>query len=133
MNIFFQKTKYVEVTLIGNCYFDDWQRIKYEKIKEHFLKEGCLRFENFDPIGLKDYKDLFLVIIWCPIMIWNVFKQIRFHRRYDLNEGQINESDFENAMSEYYNKIIQIRKDFEKPIEEQSDGCIDFIYSLIKK
>lgn len=128
---FFKKTKYVEVTLIGNCYLFDWERIKYEKIKGHFLKEGCLRFENFDPIGLKDYKDLFLVIIWCPIMIWSVFKQIRFHKKYGLNEGQINESGFENIMLEYYNKIIQVRKDFEKPIDDQPDECIDFIYSLI--
>ena len=130
---FFKKTKYVEVILIGNCYLNDWQRVKYEEIEGHFLKDGCLRFENFDPIDLKDYKDLFLVIIWCPIMIWSVFKQIRFHRRYGLNEGPINESDFENIMSEYYNKIIQIRKDFEKPIDDQPEECIDYVYSLIKE
>lgn len=55
-------------------------------------------------------------IIWHPILIWDVLDWVKSIWKKD-----------------YYQIFLSLWKDLRNPIEEQSDGCIDFLYSLIEK
>ena len=61
-------------------------------------------------------------IIWHPVMIWDVMYYIR--KKYWNNH-----SWFHNDRS----KLIDLWFKEREPIEDQSDECIDYVYSLIKK
>lgn len=68
-------------------------------------------------------------IIWHPVMIWDVLDLI--HKLY---EEDVKRDEY---MAEEYNEritihLLNIWKDKRKPIDHQTDECIDFIYSLIK-
>lgn len=72
-------------------------------------------------LNLQDVEKI--VIVWHPVMIWDVLDYI------------INKLDL------WYDRFILIGKDeeekrvqrtnYREPIEEQSDECIDYIYSLV--
>ena len=70
-------------------------------------------------------------IIWHPVMIWDVLRQIRLLAGYALDNDLIKKSDFGNVIAQHNYRITQIWEDFREPIEEQSDECIDYVYSLI--
>lgn len=72
-------------------------------------------------------------IIGHPVMIGDVLRQIRLLAGYALDNDLIKKSDFGNVIAHHNYRITQIWEDFREPIEDQSDECIDFIYSLIKK
>ena len=72
-------------------------------------------------------------IIWHPVMIGDVLRQIRLLAGYALDNNLIKKSDFWNVIAQHNYRITQIWEDFREPVEAQSDDCIDFIYSLIKK
>lgn len=54
--------------------------------------------------------------IWHPIMIWDVLDWIE-------KNPQSYEADF---------KVLHIWENKRKPLEEQSDDCIDYIYNLLE-
>lgn len=64
-------------------------------------------------------------IIWHPVMIWDVIKRIKANR--------------EISYWEYLVKLLGqlsrpwLWRELELSIEEQSDECIDYVYSLIQK
>lgn len=58
-------------------------------------------------------------IIGHPIMIWTIFE------RYSSSRWFIN--------SQFITKLVDKWTSYDKPINEQSDECVDFIYSLIQK
>ena len=64
-------------------------------------------------------------------MIWDVLRQIRLLAGYALDNDLIKKSDFGNVIAQHNYRITQIWEDFREPIEEQSDECIDYVYSLI--
>lgn len=72
-------------------------------------------------------------VIWHPVMIGDVLRQIRLLAGYALDNDLIKKSDFWNVIAQHNYRITQIWEDFRKPIEDQSDECIDFVHSLIKK
>ena len=58
-------------------------------------------------------------IIWHPVMIGTIFEW------YSKKRGYIN--------SQFVMNLIEIWTWYDKPIELQSDYCVDFVHSLIKK
>lgn len=70
-------------------------------------------------------------IIWHPVMIGDVLRQIRLLAGYALDNNLIKKSDFWNVIAQHNYRITQIWEDFREPIEDQSDECIDYVYSLI--
>lgn len=72
-------------------------------------------------------------VIWHPVMIGDVLRKIRLLAGYALDNDLIKKSDFGNVIAHHNYRITQIWEDFRKPIEDQSDECIDFVHSLIKK
>ena len=58
-------------------------------------------------------------IIWHPVMLGAIFE------RYSKNRGYIN--------SQFIISLIAKWTWYDKSIEEQSDECVNFVYSLIKK
>ena len=75
-------------------------------------------------------------IIWHPIMIWDVIAYLR--KDYDTFVEWKPEWDTRHYWNgKYYkallDKIIYTWELFRKPIEDQSDECIDYVYSLIPK
>mgnify|MGYP001690357114 CR=1 FL=1 len=61
--------------------------------------------------------ETYIKIIWHPIMIGAIFE------RYSSNKCFIN--------SQFVMVLIDKRTSYDKPIEAQSDECIDYVYSLI--
>ena len=65
-----------------------------------------------------DYENEF-IIIWHPVMIGTIFEW------YSSSRWFIN--------SQFVIHLIERWTGYDKPIEEQSDECIDYVYSLIQK
>ena len=65
-------------------------------------------------------------IIWHPVMIWDVLQYF-----FNIIPQDVWPDDFYNMQ----NKILDKRDWYElnKPIEDQSEECIDFIYWLVEK
>ena len=80
-----------------------------------------------------DSKRTIKEIIWHPVMIGDVLRQIRLLAGYALDNDLIKKSDFGNVIAQHNYRITQIWEDFREPIEDQSDECIDYVYSLIQK
>lgn len=70
-------------------------------------------------------------IIWHPVMIWDVLRQIRLLAGYALDNDLIKKSDFWNVIAQHNYRITEIWEDFREPIDTQSDECVDYVYSLI--
>ncbi len=108
----------------------------YEKIADKTLSFGCrvifrenikkeyLPYESIMVDDRKNYdwwvlftdilnKYIDKKIIWHPVMIWDVLDYLKWQ-------------------PEYYN-IWYWWKNKRKPIEDQSDKCIDYIYNLISE
>lgn len=67
-----------------------------------------------------EYKNYWVVeIIWHPVMIGSIFE------RYSSSRWFIN--------SQFIMSLIEKWTWYDRPIEEQSDECIDYVYSLIPK
>ena len=58
-------------------------------------------------------------IIWHPVMLGTIFEW------YSSSKWFIN--------SQFINKLIDKWTGYDKPIDDQSDECIDYVYSLIQK
>ena len=93
------------------------------------------------PIDIvKQYNDFssqwVVEIIWHPVMIWDVIAYLR--KDYDTFVEWKPEWDTRHYWNgKYYkallDKIIYTWELFRKPIEDQSEECIDYVYSLIQK
>lgn len=60
-----------------------------------------------------------LTVIWHPVMIGTIFEQ------YSASKWFIN--------SQFIIELVDKWTGYDKSIEDQSDECIDYLYSLIKK
>ena len=130
---FWEVTEYIEVVLMGNSYFEDWQSVKYEELENSFLEEDCCGLEVFNPIRLQHYRDLFVKIIWHPVMIGDVISYLRKPFEKFVEWQPVGENWLVDSYSKNINNLLVKWFDTSTSIEEQDDECIDFVYSLIKK
>lgn len=65
-------------------------------------------------------------IIWHPVMIGDVLDWID-------NKMGVSNHEYEEFVINEVNMAILLWGEYPKPIEEQSDECIDYVYSLIQK
>lgn len=131
---FWEITKYIEVVSMGNSHFENWQIVKYKDLQHSFLKEDCYGFEVFDPIILQNYRDCFFKVIWHPVMIGDVMDYLEDKSRSQFDEEE--EEEYFYSREEYYEDIAELSDcwgDKRLCIDEQSEECIDLVYSLIEK
>ena len=65
-------------------------------------------------------------IIWHPVMIGDVLDWIE-------RKMGISNHEYEEFVINEVNMAVLLWGEYPKPIEEQSDECIDYVYSLIQK
>ena len=65
-------------------------------------------------------------IIWHPVMIWDVLDWIEPYW-----SGYVQSVEFTDRRRKKKNLVLLQRDNKRLPIDEQSDGCIDYVYSLI--
>lgn len=116
---FWETTKYIEVVSMGNSHFEDWQIVKYKELERSFLEEDCCGFEVFNSIILQNYRACFFRIIWHPVMLGTIFEW------YSSSRWFIN--------SQFVMELVDKWTGYDESIDEQSDECVDFVYSLIQK
>ncbi len=75
------------------------------------------------------FKTKELEVVWHPVMIGDVLDWIS--KNYELEFDYWDWPPYDNSHTEIYKKIIYYWGDLRKPIEDQSEECIDYIYSLI--
>lgn len=70
-------------------------------------------------------------VIWCPVMIWDVISYLR--KPFDtFVEGMpVGRSWEVDSYIKNINSLLTEWIDTRSPIEQQSDECINFVYSLI--
>ena len=103
-----KKTAFTYYDEIGSSTRHDTARIKYRR---------CEIFNHWKSIENKIKK------IWHPIMIWDIldfiiYDQWLYADRYIL-------------LWKWRDEDEPIRTELRKPIEEQNDDCVDFVYDLI--
>ena len=67
-------------------------------------------------------------IIWHPVMIGDVLDWIEPYW-----SGHVQSVEFTERRRRKMNLVLLQRDNKRLPIDEQSDGCIDYVYSLIQK
>ena len=65
-------------------------------------------------------------IIWHPVMIWDVLDWIEPYW-----SGHVQSVESTERRRRKMNLVLLQRDNKRLPIDEQSDGCIDYVYSLI--
>jgi len=107
---------------IWNICIVEWRderriKVESESIVNRTLSTSILPKDQRNSSVLDKYK-----IIWHPVMIWDVLDWIsRF--------GEWSFTVWWNGIIDFWQ--WQWKFDFRKPIDDQSDDCITFIYNLI--
>ena len=65
-------------------------------------------------------------VIWHPVMIWDVLDWIEPYW-----SGYVQSVEFTDRRRRKMNLVLLQRDNKRLPIDEQPDGCIDYVYSLI--
>lgn len=109
---------------IEKIYFDD-PSYEWHKISDEFKNE----FHFFE-------SEEWIEIIWHPIMFGDIitFIEKNISKLHNQTENKVNWFDKKEEI--LTNKIMECCSLFKKktkPIEEQSNKCIDFIYNIITK
>lgn len=108
-NVLLMWHKKRKVRDIVNC-IDKWPFIKTE------------RYDNTE-FDKNEYS-----IIWHPVMIWDVIDyNMDMEWNYELNPEYNNWLDWDFIRD----KTITLRENLRRPIEEQTDECIDFVFWLL--
>lgn len=76
-------------------------------------------FSEADPNWYIEDLEILVKIIWHPVMLGTIFEW------YSKSRWFIN--------SQFITKLIDKWTGYDKPIDDQSDECIDYVYSLIQK
>lgn len=112
--------KVADKTLSFGC------KINWRQIIHYVIKDKIFIIWHKKPI---DIKDIFK-IIWHPVMIWDV---LDYYDKNILNKFvSISKSSIWIITTRICEQIIILWGYKRKPIEEQSDECINYIYDLIK-
>lgn len=94
----------------------------------------CVNLTYWDSYEVDEWYDSYDInylvsIIWHPIMIWDVFDYTN-EKKIDMvwsdSSCAIDARDWEQSIN-----IFNLWGQKRKPIEEQSDECVNFIYDLI--
>lgn len=107
-------------TLSFGCMVKSYYDLRIETISDKFWKKFILLETLSDYWNKEDLLDSFY-IIWHPVMIWDV-----------LDWGFENESLYNEKYDFWIWEIFGFWKEKRKPIDNQSEECITFIYNLIK-
>ena len=95
--------------------YDDWQRSNIDEEEFTCITE----------------------VIWHPVMIWDVMEYLENKSQSQIVEHEDDEDeDWFYSREDYYEDVAEISdcwKDKRLSIDEQSDECVDFVYSLISK
>lgn len=102
---------------IIEAYGERWTILDYNWTRAYVWRQRW-DFEKFD-----DYQHLSIKfwykVIWRPVMIGSIFE------RYSSSRWFIN--------SQFVMELIDKWTGYDNPIDDQTDECIDYVYSLIKK
>ncbi len=87
----------------------------------------------------EDWKNVWYIkIIWHPVMIWDVLDWI-YSDKYEHNKEKCKIHDFKWEYEDFFwwlwvevMILAERRWHKRKPIEDQSEECIEFVYNLIK-
>lgn len=101
-------------------YWFDFNKI----IVEEFEKDNFIYYKTSDWLEYND--DEIYEIIWHPVMIWDVLDYIEKNIETEDVIEIMNTKCHRQSMTIFY------FKEKRKPIEEQLDDCIEYIYNLIK-
>lgn len=105
-----------------------WKDNVNEKRKEEYYIEFCWWSGDCSYSYVKET----MKIIWHPVMIWDVLDWIDKLNQW-LWEDHIKVWNSVRHKFDTKIKIIEDkRKEKRKPIEDQSEECIEFVYNLIK-
>lgn len=95
----------------------------------------CVNLTYWDSYEVDEWYDSYDInylvsIIWHPVMIWDVFDYTN-EKKIDMVWSDpsyaIDVRDWEQSIN-----IFNLWEHKRKPIDDQSDECVDFIYSLIE-
>ena len=81
-------------------------------------------FSEADPNWYIEDLEILVKIIWHPVMIGDVLDWIE-------RKIWISNHEYEEFVVEEVNVVVLLWREYLKPIDEQSDECIDLVYSLI--
>lgn len=109
----------------------------YKEIADKELSSWCVIILNTQDALGRNYRytisrgderpeDEIKAIIWHPVMIGDVLDWID-------NKMGVSNHEYEEFVINEVNMAILLWLEYLKPIDEQSDDCVNFIYSLIKK
>lgn len=99
---------------------DDWYTMLYWSDKWFIEKSILLEVIVYDMDVEWVYEnDWVITFVWHPVMIGSVFE------RYSASKWFIN--------AQFVIELVDKWTWYDRPIEEQSDECVNFVYSLIKK
>lgn len=79
-----------------------------------------------DPNWYIEALETLVKIIWHPVMIGDVLNWID-------NKMGVSNCEYEEFVVEEANISVLLWREYLKPIEEQSEECINYVYSLIQK
>ena len=102
-------------------YFQDWD--DYEDVSINLVGTATVNGYNDKHPLLEKH------IIWHPVMLWDVLDWAEANIEY-LEEYKKFQNIYQKR--ECYLDIWYMRKEKRKPIDNQSDECINFVYSLTK-
>ena len=100
------------------AWFEPWDIITLCKRDAKYEDSFLTTFFRDIALIKKDVYD-YVEIIWHSVMLGTIFKY------YSKSRGYIN--------SQFVMNLIEVWNWYDKPIEGQSDECINFVYYLIKK
>lgn len=116
--------KVADKTLSFGC------KIQDENWKQYIFWNMCTSWNSFDTITKEWWIDRFYypmrnnINIWHSVMIWDIIDYLQ--ENYNLKPNE--------SLNDYFKierKILNRYEEKRKPIEEQSEECIDYVYNLI--
>lgn len=129
--------KIADKTLSFGCILKTrlWWNVRYtgEKYYSNSMYGSYIKWneeynDHWIAIVIADWSQLIIsAIIWHPVMIWDVLDWIE--EKYPLI------GDYESIHDKllWHDSKSRERDEKRKPIEDQSDECVAFVYSLIDK
>lgn len=121
------KVKYGDTEWVEHFYiweWDFWWKLLWKETTIEWYASCSIETEEWEEIEN----------MWHYVMLWDVFD---FHFKLEYNAWSGKDLETRIRMFDDFNskahKIYMVWEEKRKPIDEQSDKCIDLIYDLIKE
>lgn len=121
---------------LANCEFSfgcrviiDGEELIVSWVDEYFSREW---FNESRLINLNFSRDEKPTIVWHPVMIWDVISYLRKPFNTFIEGIPVGINLEVDSYIKNINSLLTEWIDARLPIEQQSDECVNFIYSLIK-